>query len=172
MCFWESNLFILRRKASPSKIQRWFFSSRVRNILAALRMRLRDAVSSREQSERRPAGQKVYVDERESAGSQSLLGKAAAKEEGRRLCNRGGENEENGGGRSGHTGFGEREGKEGEVGFWVRDDSLVSFAKAREGRFLVLQGRWRWEWWLPFGWYKKLGLGFLFFFVVSLKFSL
>jgi len=45
----------------------------------------------------------------------------------------------------------------------VRDDSLVSFAKAREGRFLVLQGRWRWEWWLPFGWYKKLGLGFLFF---------
>jgi hypothetical protein len=75
----------------------------------------------------------------------------------------GGENEENGGGRSGHTGFGEREGKEGEVGFWVRDDSLVSFAKAREGRFLVLQGRWRWEWWLPFGWYKKLGLGFLFF---------
>jgi hypothetical protein len=90
MCFWESNLFILRRKASPLKIQRWFFSSRVRNILAALRMRLRDAVSSREQSERRPAGQKVYVDERESAGSQSLLGKAAAKEEGRRLCNRGG----------------------------------------------------------------------------------
>jgi hypothetical protein len=65
MCFWESNLFILRRKASPSKIQRWFFSSRVRNILAALRMRLRYAVSSREQSERRPAGQKVYVDERE-----------------------------------------------------------------------------------------------------------
>jgi hypothetical protein len=53
-------------------------------------MRLRDAVSSREQSERRPARQKVYVDERESAGSQSLLGKAAAKEEGRRLCNRGG----------------------------------------------------------------------------------
>jgi hypothetical protein len=62
-----------------------------------------------------------------------LLGKAAAKEEGRRLCNRGGENEENGGGRSGHTGFGEREGKEGEVGFWVRDDSLVSFAK-KQGR--------------------------------------
>jgi len=25
------------------------------------------------------------------------------------------------------------------VEFWVRDDSLVCFAKAREGRFLVLQ---------------------------------
>jgi len=49
------------------------------------------------------------------------------------------------------------------VGFWVRDDSLVCFAKAREGRFLVLQGRWRWEWWLRFGWYKKSGLGFCFF---------
>jgi hypothetical protein len=68
-----------------------------------------------------------------------LLGKATAKEEGRRLCNRGGKNEQNSGGRSGHTGFGEREGKEGEVEFWVRDDSLVCFAKAREGRFLVLQ---------------------------------
>ncbi|KAJ6963454.1 hypothetical protein NC652_001928 [Populus alba x Populus x berolinensis] len=55
MCFWESNLFLLRRRASPLKIQRWFFSSRVRSILAALRMLLRDVVSSREQSQRRPA---------------------------------------------------------------------------------------------------------------------
>jgi len=58
----------------------------------------------------------------------------------------------NSGGRSEHTGFGEREGKESEVVFWVRDDSLVCFAKAREGRFLVLQGRWRWECWLRFVW--------------------